>query len=156
MRLLGHDYGEAGYYFLTTATEGRACLFGTVINDHFASRPSGQMVIDEWLRISDQFPGVSMDEYCVMPNHFHAIVGIGIHEPSDASIPRIMQAFKSKTTVRYGSGVRDDRWTPFRQRLWQPGYYDHIVRNDKDLDRIRDYIAANPSSWNQDRLYSPE
>jgi REP element-mobilizing transposase RayT len=104
------------------------------------------MVIDEWLRISDRFSNISMDEYCVMPNHFHAIVGIGIDGPSDASIPRIIQAFKSRTTVSYGSGVRENGWPPFRQRLWQPGYYDHIIRNDLDLDRIRDYIAANPSS----------
>ena len=62
-----------------------------------------------------------------------------------------MDWFKTMTTNAYIRGVKQQSWPPFRGRLWQRNYYKHIVRNDNDLDRIRRYIAGNPSRWASDR-----
>jgi REP element-mobilizing transposase RayT len=68
-----------------------------------------------------------------------------------ASLPAIMQWFKTMTTNAYIKGVRQHGWTPFRGKLWQRSYYEHIVRDRRDLDRIRIYIQQNPARWYFDR-----
>lgn len=63
----------------------------------------------------------------------------------------IVGAFKSITTVQYTYGVKHCGWPPFRGRLWQRNYYEHIVRNEESLNRVRDYILNNPLLWETDR-----
>lgn len=63
----------------------------------------------------------------------------------------IIGAFKSMTTNEYIRGVRQFRWTPFPGRLWQRNYYEHIIRNEDELNRIRGYIVDNPLRWHLDR-----
>ncbi|MGB9753481.1 transposase [Roseiflexus castenholzii] len=63
----------------------------------------------------------------------------------------IVGAFKSITTVRYTHGVKHCGWLPFRGRLWQRNYYEHIIRDKGSLNRIRDYIVNNPLQWERDR-----
>lgn len=67
------------------------------------------------------------------------------------SLPDVVHRFKTLTTKRYADGVRQSGWPPFRGRLWQRNYYEHIVRNDDELHRIREYIANNPLRWALDR-----
>lgn len=159
MRLKGHDYTEPGYYFLTINEARNVCRFGHVMNARFAPYPPGEMIREEWIALADRFLDVTWDAFCIMPNHFHAIVGIGIDDPRGVarrSIPSIVQAFKSRTTVCYGKGVRDAGWNPYAGKLWHTGFHDHIVRTERELDRIRDYIENNPAKWNEDRFYTPE
>jgi REP element-mobilizing transposase RayT len=92
----------------------------------------------------------------VMPNHLHGILLVGAH-PADLvgtthrqSLGKYMQWFKSITTHDYIEGVKHDQWPPFDNRLWQRNYYEHVIRNDRDLERIRLYIGANPSRWDSD------
>jgi REP element-mobilizing transposase RayT len=66
------------------------------------------------------------------------------------SLGDVVHRFKSLTTKRYAYGVRQLQWPPFAGRLWQRNYYEHIVRNDADLDRIRQYIEDNPARWAED------
>ena len=54
------------------------------------------------------------------------------------------------TTARYADGVKQDDWPPFHRRLWQRNYYEHVIRDEDDLDRIRRYIEENPLRWDQD------
>ncbi len=61
-----------------------------------------------------------------------------------------LQWFKTMTTNAYIHGVDDRRWTPFAGRLWQRNYYEHVVRDDVDLRRIREYIVNNPLNWKDD------
>ncbi|MCL4535111.1 MAG: transposase [Bacteroidetes bacterium] len=70
---------------------------------------------------------------------------------SEGSLGRIIQAFKSLTTREYIIGVRDRRWPPFLGKLWQRNYYEHIVRGEDELDRIRHYIDDNPLKWQIDQ-----
>lgn len=73
--------------------------------------------------------------------------------PYDIDAPTlgdVVGAFKSLTTVAYVRGVKQNGWQPFARRLWQRNYYEHIVRDDDDLNRIRSYIADNPARWGED------
>ena len=71
----------------------------------------------------------------------------GTADQTILSLPDVVHRFKSLTTKRYADGVRQSGWTPFNGRLWQRNYYEHIVRNDVSLERLRSYILANPSQW---------
>ena len=66
------------------------------------------------------------------------------------SLSDVMERFKSLTTTRYITGVRNSGWEPFRGRLWQRNYHDHIIRNEQELGRIREYIQNNPADWASD------
>jgi REP element-mobilizing transposase RayT len=84
-----------------------------------------------------------------MPNHIHGIVLI--HEQA-AGIPPMVQWFKIMTTNAYIRGVKADRWQPFDKRLWQRSYHDRIIRDEKALATIWDYIENNPQRWSRLRV----
>ena len=67
------------------------------------------------------------------------------------SLQDVVHRFKTLTTKRYADGVKQFGWTPFRGRLWQRNYYEHIVRDEESLNRIRQYILDNPARWEFDR-----
>jgi REP element-mobilizing transposase RayT len=69
------------------------------------------------------------------------------------ALPDVVHWFKSLTTARYRHGVADCHWMPFPGRLWQRNYYEHIVRDETDMQRIQEYIATNPMRWEQDQLH---
>jgi putative transposase len=98
--------------------------------------------------IEPEFKNVQLDEFVIMPNHLHGI--IGIVAAGVATIGDIICAFKSQTTNDYIKNVRENNWKPFKKRLWQRNYYEHIIRNETELDKIRDYIKNNPSKWQFD------
>jgi hypothetical protein len=64
--------------------------------------------------------------------------------PAALSLPNVIERFKSLTTTQYINGVKNKGWPTFEKRLWQRGYHDHIVRDEQDLTRIREYIRNNP------------
>jgi REP element-mobilizing transposase RayT len=70
-------------------------------------------------------------------------------------VPAIVQWFKTMTTNAYIRGVKQFGWEPFQGTLWQRNYYDHILRDEKDLDRVRKYILLNPMNWEKDQEYEP-
>ena len=76
MGLRGYDYGHAGAYFVTICTQGRACLFGDVVDGVMHLNEAGRMVRRWWVELGHKFPLVEMDEQVTMPNHFHGIVVI--------------------------------------------------------------------------------
>jgi putative transposase len=99
-----------------------------------------------------------------MPNHIHGLVMIGETLTLDApgqssriapttSLPEIVQWFKTMTTNAYIRGVKELSWSPFPGRLWQRNYYEHIVRNNGDLNRLRLYIQNNPRKWLEDEKH---
>jgi putative transposase len=166
IRLKGYDYSQPGAYFITICTQDRACLFGEVVDGEMRLNDAGQMVQDVWDELPAFYPGVQTDAFIVMPNHIHGIiilVGAGSHAcldeigqpqgvaPTRLSLPDVVHRFKTMTTKRYIDGVKKFGWTPFRRRLWQRNYYEHIIRNDHALQRIREYIWTNPLRWHLDR-----
>ena len=76
IRLKGYDYSQAGLYFITICVQNRKCLFGEIIDGLMILNDAGEMVDNEWKKISERFTNVQLHEYIVMPNHFHAILEI--------------------------------------------------------------------------------
>jgi REP element-mobilizing transposase RayT len=162
IRLRGYDYAQAGAYFVTICTDQRQLFFdGSELR---------QIAEKCWLAIPDFNPGVELDEWVVMPNHVHGIVvlagGQGVFSnaptPSDAPTTRdvsnrfsvmspqrgtlglVIRKFKSAVTGNCRGIKRFDF-------AWQGNYYDHIIRNERELNAIREYIVNNPAKWALDR-----
>jgi REP element-mobilizing transposase RayT len=121
------------------------------------------MVQQAWADLSQHYPGVETDAVVVMPNHLHGVIVLlgGLGSSSVLPDPRVKAApglklgdivhrFKSLTTHRFADGVKGRGWPAFRGRLWQRNYFEHVIRDRGSLDRIREYIAANPAHWPSD------
>jgi putative transposase len=149
-RLHGYDYATAGEYFVTACTHQRRLLFATIRDERVVPSRLGEIAIEEWIKTTT-LAGVRRDAWVLMPNHFHAI---GCLEPSP-DVPRrtalatVVGQFKAATTRRAR------QWTQRGGRIWQRGFYDRIIRNDRELDSIREYIETNPARWTDDKHYLP-
>ena len=159
LSLKNYDYTQTGAYFVTICTQGRECLFGEVMDDEMQLNEAGRMVARWWSELTSKFPTVSLDSYVLMPNHLHGIVGIGQKGDSmtdqgahaGAPLPTMVQWFKTMTTNEYIRGVKDGSFPQFERKLWQRNYYEHVVRNEDELNSIRQYISQNPAEWHLDR-----
>ena len=110
---------------------------------------AGEMIEGWWNKLPTKFPSALLDEHVVMPDHFHAIVLLQCsldRECLPVSLPTVMQWFKRMTTAEYFRRVRSDDWPRVDRRLWQRSYYDHIIRSEEDLAKIRSYIVTNPGA----------
>jgi REP element-mobilizing transposase RayT len=157
VRLKGYDYSQAGAYFITIVTQGRVCLFGEVVAGELRLNKVGRMVASAWEDLPNHYAGVGLDAFVVMPNHVHGIVvlaGPTVGAGSDVgaglkpapTLSEIVRAFKTFSARRINEH-RGTRGMP----VWQRNYYEHVVRDDESLDRIREYIAGNPLRWESDR-----
>jgi len=154
IRLKNYNYKTNGYYFVTICTDYRKpFLQNNTIKD---------IVVAELARLND-LNGVKIDYYVIMPNHIHLII---VLEDSKYSLFDIVKRFKSKTTVFVNKQFANvdaqlvgrltqadqgrhinkdaDQGRQLHQRLWQPNYYEHIIRNEHALGKIREYIQNNP------------
>ncbi|HKD27284.1 MAG TPA: transposase [Xanthobacteraceae bacterium] len=152
LRLTGYDYTCAGAYFVTICAQDQACLFGNVVDGCMCLDDAGHMLGMLWNDIPARFADVEIDTFVVMPNHVHGIVVLpdaanGVTRRAAPALGEVVAAFKSATTVQYIHGVKTRAWPAFRRRLWQRNYYEHLVRDEKALDRIRRYIDENPARW---------
>lgn len=167
IRLKGYDYSRAGAYFVTICTHNKECLFGSVMNENMVLNDFGRMVDVEWLKTAEIRKNVVLDGYVIMPNHFHGIflitendggkarlattgynvsIKMEFGKPKPGSLPVIVGSFKSAVTRQ----INLVRGTP-RKEVWQRNYYEHIIRNPDELNRIREYIINNPLKWHLDR-----
>jgi len=159
LRLQNFDYTQDGVYFVTICTHRLAQKFGRVVDGKLALNDLGTLVAEEWQKTAEIRPTVEVDLYVVMPNHIHGILFISQSRRARQSLGNatiranslgsIIAQFKSVVTKR----SRRLAITP-NLPIWKRNYYDHIVRNEKDLDRIRQYIVANPARWSEDRYFT--
>lgn len=148
LRLKGYDYTREGAYFVTVCSHGRTCLFGEVSEGHMELGAAGRMVQEVWDALPEHYPAVGVDAFVIMPNHVHGVILLdGV---STLSLGDVIHRFKTLTTKRYSDGVSKAGWPAFSGRLWQRNYYEHIIRDEASLSRIRKYIAENPSRWAED------
>jgi REP element-mobilizing transposase RayT len=159
IRLEDYDYTRAGAYFVTICTFERECLFGEVVEGVMGLNRSGEIVRDEWLMTDELRNYVVLDEFMVMPNHFHAVLMIDERRgtacraptvesfgcPVAGSLPTVIRSFKSAATKRINI-LRDNSGGP----VWQRNYYDRVIRDERELDSIRQYITDNPVKWEED------
>lgn len=144
IRLPEYDYSSNGAYFLTICTQNKAEFFGGGGIDS----PVGQMIGETFEEVLSNYPQMRCPQYVVMPNHFHALVVVDkMSEKPSATIARMVQAFKSKTTVAYIRMVKSGKAVPFEGKLWQRSYYDHVIRNEQDYLETWKYIEENPLKW---------
>jgi REP element-mobilizing transposase RayT len=159
IRLKEYDYSSAGVYFVTICTAGKTCLFGTVEQGIMLLNDYGRIVDEEWHRTGTLRPDITLDAFVVMPNHVHGV--IVIHDPRRGtarraptstfgkSIPNslstIVGAFKSAATRRINA-IRDTIGAP----LWHRNYYEHVIRDERDLQAVREYVTLNPMGWDKD------
>lgn len=163
IRLKGFDYASPGKYFITICTQDKHCFFGHVtvgaglVPAQMLLNHAGLMVQNLWLETIRRFQGVTSDKHVVMPNHFHAIIAIAAHEGRKAenvpTVGLVIQAFKSRTTVAYINGVKAGLYEPFKIRLWQRNYHEHILRDETDCCARWQYIDQNPVSWALDQYH---
>lgn len=147
IRLRGYDYSQGSTYFVTIVAHGGEPLFGRVSPRGVALSQAGQIVHETWEALPHHYPHVVLDAWIIMPDHVHGLLWLTSEgERGEAGRPRpalseIVRALKSF------SACRINEWRGTTGRVWQRSYYEHIVRDEHDLLRIRAYIAENPTRW---------
>ncbi|MEJ2635630.1 MAG: transposase [Calditrichia bacterium] len=114
----------------------------------------GKIIKQQWQDIPNHYNDVQLDEYVIMPNHIHGIIVINqTRLRADArpapTISQIICSFKSRSSVEYIRYIKRNNLN-FSGKIWQRSFYDHVIRNERSLNAIRDYIADNPNNWEQD------
>ena len=146
IRLRDYDYASDGAYFVTLCTFDRGCYF-----DEF---PQLRKIIDnEWNSLSSRFSGIDLDEYIVMPNHFHGIIILRRDTPCgypEAALGEMVGAFKSLCVLSWLEVIKAENINA-KGKFWQNNYYEHVIRSEDELHRIRQYIVDNPVKWELDR-----
>jgi len=151
-------------------------VWGKVRGGDVSLNDLGLIIEDCWENIPAHFPHVRLDQFCVMPNHLHGILlftdtgrgtiyraptealsgTVGIDSPSEAgkeqfsqpvagSLPTVIRTFKAAVT-RYARSIREHG----DFKVWQRGYYERVIRDERELEEVRKYIANNPAKWDLD------
>jgi len=136
IRLSGHNYATPGAYFVTICTFQRRCILGHIDGSAMYLNDVGRIVTEEWNRTGDLNRGLDLDAFVVMPNHLHAII---VLENQGRHLGAVVGRFKAAVTRRTTDG------------FWQRGYYDRIIRDERELAAFRQYIVDNPARWADDR-----
>jgi REP element-mobilizing transposase RayT len=166
IRLKKFDYANNGLYFITICVQNREYLFGEIKNNKIHLNEMGKIVEKHWHKIPKHFPFVVLDKYIIMPNHIHGIIRIvgaplvGAKKraptrgaPTNTNITKkqtelgyVIGAFKSFVVNEYIRNVKLGKFPPFVKSIFQRNFYEHIIQNDDDLNRIREYIENNPKT----------
>ena len=144
IRLKEYDYSKQGYYFITICTKNRRKILAKIQNcrgEHCSSLLTKEgRIIEKYLKkIEEIYINVLLDEYIIMPNHIHII--LIIKNKGEISISKIIQQFKGKITKE------------LKYSIWQKLFYEHIIRNEKEYLKIKEYIINNPLNWEKDMYY---
>jgi len=181
LRIKNYNYSLPGAYFITICTYHKENILGYLIDGKMELNVLRKITAREWLRTFQIRKNIQLDKYMVMPNHFHGIIILTEEErhnslcpyknnqkpyncrgtmhrahppstyesfgkPISGSIPTIVRGFKSAVT----RGIKRLDY-PFFYSVWQRNYYEHIIRNERELNRIREYVQNNPLRWQYDR-----
>jgi len=160
IRLKGYDYSSPGAYFVTVCEKKRRCMFGDVVDGEMRLSEYGRVVQECWEWLERRYQYVNLDQWVVMPNHIHGIIvilnnrevtsrgGSRTAPTKRKPLGRLIGAFKTISTKH----INQLRGTP-GVSLWQRNYYEHIIRDKSELDRIRHYIVDNPLKWEWDKYH---
>lgn len=175
-RLRGYDYAGEGIYFVTIVTHRRSRIFGSISKGHMQLSRIGIVAQQCWYELPQHFPFVELDEFIFMPDHMHGLLrilhknpnyncdvsdtdqiaqsinastrlqNVNVHAcgPKSGALGAIVGSFKSAVSRKINTWRQTSGST-----IWQRNYYEHIVRSDRELQRIRFYIRSNPKNWNR-------
>jgi putative transposase len=177
IRLKEYDYSQPGAYFITVCVKDKTCLFGDIVDNEMRLNDAGNMVKKWWFQTAEKYKDIELDEFVIMPNHFHGIIVINndYHNNCRGAVsapivvssipikpggetPPLQKTESPKRTL--GNIVAYFKYQSAKQinqisnmpgcLLWQRNYYEHIIRSENEMDRIRQYIAENPFKWAED------
>jgi len=161
---MGYDYSNDGMYFITICAINRECIFGEIDNvgaglaparikgrpqgsplhAHIELTKIGQIIDTHWRNIPNQYNNIQIDEYVIMPNHIHGIlIKRATARVAPTYLGQVIGSFKSKCVIGYLKYIRKNNLNKFA-KIWQRSFYDHIIRNETSLRKIREYIIDNP------------
>jgi len=178
IRLPNFDYSRPGYYFVTLCAYHRECIFGDVEKNKIVLNDMGTLIKKNWHDLPVHFPGIGLDQMVVMPNHLHGIIIIldhrrgGVDPPLGIILPhddattagaiirgaitaplhkgktlgQMIAWFKYESTKEINRNMTGNP----EMKIWQRNFFDRIIRDDEELNRIRNYIVMNPETWEQD------
>ncbi len=162
IRLKHYDYSYPGYYFVTICTGDKKTFFGTITDGRVVLSDLGKTADKCFIDIPNHFRDATIDQYVIMPNHVHGIIVIqsvgAAYMPPAKSSPGAQlpstPGLLSEIVQQYESAV--SRWcggTGYHGFSWQRGFYEHVIRNENDMNDIRNYIVNNPLKWMDDSEY---
>ena len=166
-RLLGYDYAREGAYFITICTKDRIHYFGQVQDGMMHLSDIGTIAKDNLLMIAERFKNTVLDEFVIMPNHVHMILIIDRknvtgrnvinHVPTKSGIPNNPMELPQDTIGKmmrwYKGKVSYECRKQGHTFAWQARFHDHIIRDDRSLEKIRRYIQHNPLQWEEDMFH---
>ena len=158
-RLRGYDYSQPGFYFVTICTRDKECLFGVVEQESMNLNAFGEIVRECWKGIPQHCAGIENEVFVVMPNHVHGIIVITERtltadrngrsgskpDPTRHSLSEIVRGFKT-----YSARAINERRRSQGIPVWQRGFYEHVIRDDREYRRIGEYITHNAAKWEMD------
>ena len=155
-----YDYGSAGWYFITINTANFSQLFGRIENGEMHLNPFGRIAQKEWLKTEQIRDNITLEEFIVKPDHFHAIISIdfpinqsnlaGVFRSTSQTVGAIIRGYKGAVTKQLKLYAQDNQIEGFPSKIWQRNYYDRIIRDEKELYNVKNYILENPK-WYRPR-----
>ena len=145
IRLREYDYSQPGAYFVTICIYHKQCLLGEIKDQTVILNCYGEVVKFNWFNLTRVYPSIELDSFVIMPNHIHGIIILTDHSHT---LSKVVQGFKTFSSRRINQ-LRSLSKVP----VWQRGYYEHIIRDENALQKIREYIVNNPYNWNQDEMH---
>jgi REP-associated tyrosine transposase len=169
VRLKGYDYRNPNWYYITICTYDKKSFLGKVKDGKVILSGIGKVAIHHWKKIPEHFEYVKLDYFIITPNHIHGIIilngddvrgDVQLNMPTNTNknyYSRISPLKQSLSVVirTYKGSVK--KWcneSGCSEFKWQSSFYEHIIRNEADLRRIRNYIKYNPLKWYDDDYYS--
>ena len=162
IRLRGYDYSQNGAYFVTICTKDRELYFEKY-------RGLQGIVRQQWEELPQGFPNLTLDEFIIMPNHVHGIFIVGTGRSAKnvgatlavaqnngagarpaPTVGEIVGTFKSLCIHDWLTHIKEKK-IDVAGKLWQRNYYEHVIRNEDELNKIREYIQNNPLKWDLDK-----
>ena len=139
LRIIEYDYSKEGMYFITICIKNRLELLGKIKDNYIELTQEGIIVKECIKQIEKRYINVEIDEYVIMPNHIHMI--LVINNKTEVTISRMMKQYKTYVSKKVGYAI------------WQKSFYEHIIRNEKEYIKIKDYIKNNIINWKVDRYF---
>ncbi len=143
VRLRNYDYSRAGAYFVTVCVQDKQCLLSHVVDNGIDLSSAGQIVQSVWDSLPNRFPGLELDAHVLMPNHVHGVI-VFPDRNENAPLGEVVRTFKAAST-------RLVRTAGMPDFAWQRSFYEHVIRSEIELDRVREYVVGNPAKWGMDR-----
>ena len=155
-RLNSFDYSSTGAYFITICTKNRKSILSQIVGRGLAPAETveieytalGKIVEKQLLSLEQRYPCLEINQYVIMPNHIHAIL-ILRNAAGASPRPTVMDAvcaFKSLTTIEV-------KRNGYKDGLFQTSFFEHVIRDRIDYDKLVKYIYENPVRWHFDELY---